>query len=567
MEEFHNQSKQRDYYSLLNLDKNATQEQVKDSYKKLSRLLHPDKHVDPAKKEMASQSFQLIYRAYEVLSDPNLRSVYDKYGEEGLKMKWSVGPLLKTPQQLAEEYERMARREKEEKLENLIKTKSDLTVQFNAVPLLAPATARVYALPVLDQYRLRWNQCRAQQFLAKHSYTAQLGLRTQMTLEANLVTHMGRGGGNLNCTINHSLTPKLNMQVTSSLFSPRVVTVKANYAPNSTSFINTKAVTSLSFRQPPSMTLTLGRQIFENYTGFINFKTGDYSLFGWGEGMKLKNNSFVSMGFARQHENGFTQNEIQLGAASSHLQSVYHYNLSPHTKLLLSGTLSNTVGLYASVGLEQPLVSKTKLGTFLDIGFPTGVSVRLNFERLGQNFSLPIQLTQGFKVTPFVLGITIPLALGFTLQNYALIPYKKYRMTQKLKDLRELNAVYLEERRNEALAVVTLIKDAAFKKEREEIEINGLVIVQAYYGRVDTLTEGISDGIIDVTIPLQYLVQNSQLKLNAKTSKSHLMGFYDPLLGEKKFLKIIYKFKGQLHTVLAKDLDPVALPLRSHLNN
>jgi hypothetical protein len=39
--------------------------------------------------------------------------------------------------------------------------------------------------------------------------------------------------------------------------------------------------------------------------------------------------------------------------------------------------------------------------------------------------------------------------------------------------LRELNAVYLEERRNEALAVVTLIKDAAFKKEREEIEING----------------------------------------------------------------------------------------------
>jgi DnaJ family protein C protein 11 len=45
------------------------------------------------------------------------------------------------------------------------------------------------------------------------------------------------------------------------------------------------------------------------------------------------------------------------------------------------------------------------------------------------------------------------------------------------------------------------------------------------------------------------------------------MGFYDPLLGEKKFLKIVYKFKGQLHTALAKDLDAVALPLRSHLNN
>jgi DnaJ family protein C protein 11 len=60
------------------------------------------------------------------------------------------------------------------------------------------------------------------------------------------------------------------------------------------------------------MTLTLGRQLFENYTGFINFKTGDYTLFGWGDGMKLKNNSFVSMGFARQHESGFTQNEVQV---------------------------------------------------------------------------------------------------------------------------------------------------------------------------------------------------------------------------------------------------------------
>merc|ERR1719426_222912 len=66
------------FYKLLEVDKNATEPEIKKAYRKLAVKHHPDKGGDPEK-------FKEITRAYEVLSDPDKRSKYDKYGEEGLE--------------------------------------------------------------------------------------------------------------------------------------------------------------------------------------------------------------------------------------------------------------------------------------------------------------------------------------------------------------------------------------------------------------------------------------------------------------------------------------------------
>jgi DnaJ family protein A protein 2 len=66
------------YYEIFGVDKNATQQEIRKSYRKLAVKLHPDKGGDPAK-------FQEMQNAYEVLSDPKKREIYDKYGEEGIK--------------------------------------------------------------------------------------------------------------------------------------------------------------------------------------------------------------------------------------------------------------------------------------------------------------------------------------------------------------------------------------------------------------------------------------------------------------------------------------------------
>jgi curved DNA-binding protein len=68
-----------DYYKVLGIDKNATAEQVKSAYRKLARKLHPD--LNPNDKE-ANKKFQQINEANEVLSDPEKRKKYDKYGKD-----------------------------------------------------------------------------------------------------------------------------------------------------------------------------------------------------------------------------------------------------------------------------------------------------------------------------------------------------------------------------------------------------------------------------------------------------------------------------------------------------
>ncbi|KAI9097728.1 hypothetical protein K1719_025499 [Acacia pycnantha] len=72
-----------DYYNILKVDKNATEDDLKKSYRKLAMKWHPDKN--PNNKKEAEAKFKQISEAYEVLSDPQKRMVYDQHGEEGLK--------------------------------------------------------------------------------------------------------------------------------------------------------------------------------------------------------------------------------------------------------------------------------------------------------------------------------------------------------------------------------------------------------------------------------------------------------------------------------------------------
>ncbi|KAF8043344.1 hypothetical protein BT93_A1629 [Corymbia citriodora subsp. variegata] len=72
-----------DYYKMLGVDRSAKDDDLKKAYRKLAMKWHPDKN--PNSKKEAEAKFKQISEAYEVLSDPQKRAVYDQYGEEGLK--------------------------------------------------------------------------------------------------------------------------------------------------------------------------------------------------------------------------------------------------------------------------------------------------------------------------------------------------------------------------------------------------------------------------------------------------------------------------------------------------
>uniref|UniRef100_A0A1B6FGG8 J domain-containing protein n=1 Tax=Cuerna arida TaxID=1464854 RepID=A0A1B6FGG8_9HEMI len=71
----------KDYYKILEINKGATDDEIKKAYRKLALKYHPDKNKTPG----AEERFKEVAEAYEVLSDKKKRDIYNQYGEEGLK--------------------------------------------------------------------------------------------------------------------------------------------------------------------------------------------------------------------------------------------------------------------------------------------------------------------------------------------------------------------------------------------------------------------------------------------------------------------------------------------------
>ena len=71
----------KDYYSILGVSRGANDDELKKAYRKLALKYHPDKN----KAKGAEDKFKEIGEAYDVLSDPRKRQIYDQCGEEGLK--------------------------------------------------------------------------------------------------------------------------------------------------------------------------------------------------------------------------------------------------------------------------------------------------------------------------------------------------------------------------------------------------------------------------------------------------------------------------------------------------
>src|SRR5579864_1745629 len=72
----------RDYYEVLGVSREADDQQLKSAYRKLAREHHPD--VNPGRHD-AEEKFKEAAEAYSVLSDPQKRAAYDRFGHQGVQ--------------------------------------------------------------------------------------------------------------------------------------------------------------------------------------------------------------------------------------------------------------------------------------------------------------------------------------------------------------------------------------------------------------------------------------------------------------------------------------------------
>lgn len=156
----------------------------------MSRIYHPDKHTDPAKKKDAEVLFNRTKKAYEVLLDPHQRAIYDSLGQKGLETEgWELVSRQRTPLEIREEYEELARQKEERRLQQRTNPKGHISIGINATEILSPYVDEFdddHFLPSVEVSSMGISQ----------SIECPLTTRDTITMSGNLNSANGNGSGN-----------------------------------------------------------------------------------------------------------------------------------------------------------------------------------------------------------------------------------------------------------------------------------------------------------------------------------------------------------------------------------
>ncbi|BGP51247.1 hypothetical protein JCM10450v2_007176 [Rhodotorula kratochvilovae] len=556
-------------YAVLNLERTASDDDIQKSYRRLAALLHPDRHRDPALKPAADARFAQVQHAYEVLSDPHRRAIYDELGASGLKTSWEVATKGKTAAELRAEYERMNQEKLEQSVENLVKSKGELTVISDArVCFLSNAELERLGGPEKLGVVDRLHSIAQRQLFLKHTFTTPLTPATALVATTQVTARQGSGAGNLLLKLQHNPSSRLSLELGTTLLRPRALTLKATYAPDADSFARVD-VPVRTLAAPPKLNVVFGRRIYDRTTAVLTLRSGAWALGSWGEALlQPYSDSSVSVGL--NHTTGWGI-EATSAVFVKQVSVNWGRTVLGGFKVAVGGVVTTAGAASVGVSADRRVTENCKAGMGLDVAANGSMTVKLRFSRLGQRINLPVLISSGFDLRLFA-GFTLVPALGILASNhFVLAPRKRKQLSGKLRELRKEHAEYIREKRREALDAQALLAAHVAKRIRDEEAKNGLVILEAVYGVLEAVREGVADETemrwLNVTVPLQALLPPSlsQLTIPGGRSKASLLGFCDPALGEKKRLRVRYRFKGRVHEATWADREAVAIPLRAHL--
>ncbi|BEJ12803.1 hypothetical protein CspHIS471_0212630 [Cutaneotrichosporon sp. HIS471] len=564
-------------YAILNVPRDASNAEIQQRYRTLAAQFHPDKQPDEERRRAAHGRFQDIQRAHEVLADPARRTVYDMFGEEGLRTSWEVGPRNMSPVQMRRHYEKQGEVKRKLDAEALVNSKGELNVTFDARGVFLPVSVFDDPQGKIDHSIVgRARRLAVGQTTLKHSFETPISDNTQLVVESTMAAMNGHGGANVSGTLRRQFSPRLWAQVSQSVLFPRITSVKANYTHGEMTFVTVNAIQQ-NWAAPPRLTMTLGRQLWPTTTGFVNYSTGFWALGPWGaqipDELALQDSGSMSVGVTNAGiggKGGWTV-EAAAGLTSSAISADYTTFIAG-LRLKLGAGLDVMDGVHGFMDGTARVTESTRVGAMVKVA-SSGVRLVLHFGRVGQRIRIPILLS--FDANPHVVfwSTVLPIAGWAGFYHWWMVPRKQKRIERRIKRLRADHADYITQKRQEAQDAILLMERSVASKAQSERARNGLVILDAYYGRTTSFTprgmrEEDEDGypvVTDVTVPIQALVANSKLYIPAGPAKYNLLGFYDPCIGENKRLRVRYLFNGKVHEVEVDDVSALRAPVREHI--
>ncbi|XP_026375726.2 dnaJ homolog subfamily C member 11 [Ursus americanus] len=540
-----------DYYSLLNVRREASSEELKAAYRRLCMLYHPDKHRDPELKSQAERLFNLVHQAYEVLSDPQTRAIYDIYGKRGLEMEgWEVVERRRTPAEIREEFERLQREREERRLQQRTNPKGTISVGIDATDLFDR-----YEEEYEDVSGSGFPQIEINKMHISQSIEAPLTTTDTAILSGSLSTQNGNGGGSINFALRRVTSAKgwgeLEFgagDLQGPLFGLKLF---RNLTPRC--FVTTNCALQFSSRGiRPGLTTVLARNLDKNTVGYLQWRWGIQSAM---------NTSIV-----RDTKTSHFTVALQLGIPHSFALISYQHKFQDDDQTRVKGSLkAGFFGTVVEYGAERKISRHSVLGAAVSVGVPQGVSLKVKLNRASQTYFFPIHLTDQLLPSAVFYATVGPLVVYFALHRLVIKPYLRAQKEKELEKQRESTATDILQKKQEAEAAVRLMQESVRRIIEAEESRMGLIIVNAWYGKFvnDKSKKSEKVKVIDVTVPLQCLVKDSKLILT-EASKAGLPGFYDPCVGEEKNLKVLYQFRGVLHQVMALDNEALRIPKQSH---
>ncbi|XP_017353809.1 dnaJ homolog subfamily C member 11 [Cebus imitator] len=540
-----------DYYSLLNVRREASSEELKAAYRRLCMLYHPDKHRDPELKSQAERLFNLVHQAYEVLSDPQTRAIYDIYGKRGLEMEgWEVVERRRTPAEIREEFERLQREREERRLQQRTNPKGTISVGVDATDLFDR-----YDEEYEDVSGSGFPQIEINKMHISQSIEAPLTATDTAILSGSLSTQNGNGGGSVNFALRRVTSAKgwgeLEFgagDLQGPLFGLKLF---RNLTPRC--FVTTNCALQFSSRGiRPGLTTVLARNLDKNTVGYLQWRWGIQSAM---------NTSIV-----RDTKTSHFTVALQLGIPHSFALISYQHKFQDDDQTRVKGSLkAGFFGTVLEYGAERKISRHSVLGAAVSIGVPQGVSLKVKLNRASQTYFFPIHLTDQLLPSAVFYATVGPLVVYFAMHRLIIKPYLRAQREKELEKQRESAATDVLQKKQEAESAVRLMQESVRRIIEAEESRMGLIIVNAWYGKFvnDKSRKSEKVKVIDVTVPLQCLVKDSKLILT-EASKAGLPGFYDPCVGEEKNLKVLYQFRGVLHQVMVLDSEALRIPKQSH---
>ncbi|KAI5655706.1 hypothetical protein M9H77_32893 [Catharanthus roseus] len=528
----------RELYARLQVSPEASNEEIRKAYRQWAQVYHPDKYQDAHMKGIATENFQRICEAYEILSDEEKRMIYDLYGMEGLISGLELGSKLNKVDEIKEELERLQRRKEEEKIAAHFRPSGSILANLS-LPRFLRGDGILRGMAMASEVQ------------------SQISKRNVIAIGGNMAVNGNAGGGAASIAFRHQFSPVSSIEFMGSTGLRALLGVQTSRQLSRHSSATMGLALSL---KDGSLNLSNAwtRQLSETITGNIQLELGS--------------DTSIAVGWQKKDQKISAAAEIKIGVGALGLTAHCTRRFSSKSHGRIAGKVGSGM-LEFEIGGGRKISNFSTIRMLYSIGIQ-GIFWKFELHRGGQKLIVPILLSRHLYPVFASGALIVPTSLYFLLKTYVFKPYYLRREKQKTLENIEKTLAQVQEARAAAEKSQRLLQNVANRKRSRQLETGGLVVTKAVYGSPKALgsrnqpeeaTDDNTSQIIDVTLPLNFLVNDSgQVKLHEGVKKSGIMGFCDPCPGEPKKLYVEYTYGGNKYEVTVDDLEELLIPQEEH---